>query len=103
MWRMGKSSTSSPAAFASRMRWRTSSSEGVSTGWGRMTTERTVGMPQDTSYGTRTHVEEEISFSREIFRNHPNWPVIDVTNKAIEETASDILRLYKERHNAESL
>jgi regulator of PEP synthase PpsR (kinase-PPPase family) len=58
---------------------------------------RHLGMPEDTSYGTRTHIENEIEYSREIFRKHPNWPVIDVTNKAIEETASDILRLVKER------
>jgi regulator of PEP synthase PpsR (kinase-PPPase family) len=56
-----------------------------------------LGMPEDTSYGTRGHIEREIEYSREIFRKHPNWPVIDVTSKAIEETASDILRLYKER------
>lgn len=59
-----------------------------------------LGMPEDSSYGTRAHIEEEIEYSRQIFRNHPNWPVIDVTAKAIEETASDILRLYKERHAA---
>ena len=56
-----------------------------------------LGMPKDTSYGTREHIEQEIEYSRGIFRDHPNWPVIDVTNKAIEETAADILRLYKER------
>lgn len=56
-----------------------------------------LGMPQDSSYGTRQHIEEELKFSRQIFRDHPNWPVIDVTNKAIEETASDILRIYNER------
>lgn len=56
-----------------------------------------LGMPQDTSYGTRQHIENEIAYSRKIFREHPNWPVIDVTNKAIEETAADILRLYKQR------
>jgi hypothetical protein len=56
-----------------------------------------LGMPEDTSYGTRTHIETEIEYSRRIFRDHPNWPVIDVTSKAIEETAADILRLYKER------
>lgn len=59
---------------------------------------RHLGMPEDTSYGTRTHIENEIEYSREIFRQHPNWPVIDVTNKAIEETAADILRLVKERN-----
>lgn len=62
-----------------------------------------LGMPQDTSYGTRNHIQQEIDYAREIFRAHANWPVIDVTNKAIEETASDILRMYKERHNAEAL
>jgi len=58
---------------------------------------RHLGMPGDSSYGDRTHVEEELEYSRQIFRDHPNWPVIDVTSKAIEETASDILRLYHER------
>ncbi len=56
-----------------------------------------LGMPQDSSYGTRTHIEEEITYARQIFRDNPNWPVIDVTNRAIEETAADILRLYRER------
>jgi regulator of PEP synthase PpsR (kinase-PPPase family) len=58
-----------------------------------------LGMPPDSSYGTRRHIEEELEYSRAIFRAHPNWPVIDVTSKAIEETASDILRIYKERHS----
>jgi len=57
-----------------------------------------LGMPEDSSYGTRDHIEREILYSREVFRKHPQWPVIDVTNKAIEETAADILRLYKERN-----
>jgi hypothetical protein len=56
-----------------------------------------LGMPQDTSYGTRAHIDNELEYSREIFRKHPNWPVIDVTNKAVEETAADILRLYNQR------
>lgn len=56
-----------------------------------------LGMPGDSSYGDRSHVEEEIQYSRGLFREHPNWPVIDVTNRAIEETAADILRLYNER------
>lgn len=56
-----------------------------------------LGMPTDSSYGDRSHIDNEISYSREIFRKHPNWPVIDVTNRAIEETAADILRIYQER------
>jgi hypothetical protein len=61
-----------------------------------------LGMPHDSSYGTRGHIEREISYSREIFRKHPGWPVIDVTAKAVEETAADILRLYKERRRPPS-
>ncbi len=61
-----------------------------------------LGMPEDSSYGTRNHIKNEIDYAREIFRTHPNWPVIDVTNKAIEETASDILRMYRERHSEPS-
>ena len=56
-----------------------------------------LGMPGDSSYGDRAHVDQEIQYSRQIFRDHPNWPVIDVTSKAIEETAADILRMYNER------
>ena len=57
-----------------------------------------LGMPHDSSYGQRAHIENEIAYSREIFRKHANWPVIDVTNRAIEETAADILRIYQERN-----
>src|SRR4051812_46502812 len=56
-----------------------------------------LGMPADSSYAMRDHIQREISYAQEIFRNHPDWPVIDVTNKAIEETASDIVRLHKQR------
>ena len=59
-----------------------------------------LGMPHDSSYGQRAHIENEIAYSREIFRKHANWPVIDVTNRAIEETAADILRIYQERNQS---
>ena len=58
-----------------------------------------LGMPQDSSYGQRAHIDNEIAYAREIFRKHANWPVIDVTNRAIEETAADILRIYTERNS----
>lgn len=57
-----------------------------------------LGMPNDSSYATRQHIVNEINFSRDLFRKNPAWPVIDVTGRAIEETAADILRLYKERN-----
>ncbi len=58
---------------------------------------KNLAMPTDASYGARAHIDSEIAYSREIFRKNPKWPVIDVTNRAIEETAANILRLYRER------
>jgi len=60
-----------------------------------------LGMPSDSSYGTREHIQREIDYAKGIFRAHPDWPVIDVTAKAIEETAADILRLHKQRRHAQ--
>ncbi len=56
-----------------------------------------LGMPVDTNYGLREHVIEELEFANEIFRKHPSWPVIDVTGRAIEETAVIILETLRER------
>ena len=56
-----------------------------------------LGMPSDSSYATRDHILHEIDYAKAIFREHPDWPIIDVTAKAIEETAADILRLHKQR------
>jgi hypothetical protein len=62
-----------------------------------------LGMPPDSSYGMREHIQRELAFSQEVFRKHPHWPVIDVTGKAIEESAADILRIHKQRGRAGTL
>jgi len=55
-----------------------------------------LGMPVDTSYGMRDHVKSELEFAHTIFRRHPDWMIINVTNRAIEETATVILEYSKE-------
>lgn len=55
-----------------------------------------LGMPPDANYGIREHVRTELEFAHEIFRKHPDWHVLDVTNRAIEETATIILEYFKE-------
>jgi regulator of PEP synthase PpsR (kinase-PPPase family) len=59
-----------------------------------------LGMPTDASYGLREQVKAELEYARRIFRDHPTWPVIDVTGRAIEETAVIILESLKERDEA---
>jgi regulator of PEP synthase PpsR (kinase-PPPase family) len=56
-----------------------------------------LGMPMDASYGLRDQVKQELDYARQIFAEHPGWPVIDVTGRAIEETAVIILESLKER------
>ena len=56
-----------------------------------------LGMPGDASYGMREHVRAELEHAHGIFRGHPEWMIVDVTNRAIEETATIILEAYKER------
>ena len=58
---------------------------------------RQLGMPQETNYAMREHVRQELEFGNQLFRAHPDWPVVDVTGRAIEETAVIILETIKER------
>ena len=59
-----------------------------------------LGMPEDANYGLREHVRAELEFANSIFRDRPGWTVIDVSGRAIEETATIILELFKERDEA---
>jgi regulator of PEP synthase PpsR (kinase-PPPase family) len=58
---------------------------------------RRLGMPAETNYAMREHVRQELDFAATLFRTHPEWPVVDVTGRAIEETAVIILEHLKER------
>jgi len=62
-----------------------------------------LGMPVDASYGLTEQVKEELGYAMQIFRQHPHWPVIDVTGRAIEETAVIILETLKEREHSAAI
>jgi regulator of PEP synthase PpsR (kinase-PPPase family) len=57
--------------------------------------ERLVRMGRDPAgdYASLQNIREEIEWSRELFARNRRWPVFDVTNKALEETASEIERV----------
>ncbi|OIP30848.1 MAG: hypothetical protein AUK47_23955 [Deltaproteobacteria bacterium CG2_30_63_29] len=56
-----------------------------------------LGLPPDSEYAMREHVMEELRFARKLFSRNPTWPIIDVTTKAVEETANIIVSLYETR------
>ena len=49
-------------------------------------------------YASEAKIIEEIEWATNIFRKNKRWPVYNVTNKALEETASDILKLINMRN-----
>lgn len=57
-------------------------------------TSRLLNMRQSprSTYADYQKVEDEINFCRQLYRRHPQWFVIDVTHKSVEEAASEILR-----------
>jgi regulator of PEP synthase PpsR (kinase-PPPase family) len=59
-----------------------------------------LGMSVDAAYGLKEQVKQELEYAQRIFAKHPQWPVIDVTGRAIEETAVIILESLKERDEA---
>ena len=53
-------------------------------------------------YATTEHVKNELIYARRIFNKHPGWTTIEVTNKPIEEIASEILLIVKSQKKKSS-
>ena len=58
---------------------------------------RNLGLTTNSNYGHIEHIYMELEYAHEIFRKNPTWPVIDVTRRAIEESATVILKIFDER------
>jgi hypothetical protein len=56
-----------------------------------------MGMERGAEYADLEQIKLELTWARDYFRKHPEWTIVDVTRRAIEETASDILAHYTER------
>ncbi|XP_077221037.1 putative pyruvate, phosphate dikinase regulatory protein, chloroplastic [Tasmannia lanceolata] len=49
------------------------------------------------NYSEMEHVRKELEFANKIFAQNPVWPIIEVTGKAVEETAAVVVRIYHDR------
>ena len=47
-------------------------------------------------YADKAHILQEMHYSQEIFEKH-RWPVVNVTDRALEETAGEVIRIIKAR------
>ncbi len=60
---------------------------------------KAMGLSAGSSYASLERINQELEYANVIFREI-GCPVIDVSNKAVEETANQILRLLAERRAA---
>jgi regulator of PEP synthase PpsR (kinase-PPPase family) len=63
----------------------------------RQTRMETLGMAPGNDYGELPQIRRELEHAKSIYAAHPGWTVIDITRKAVEETASTVLEAYRER------
>lgn len=58
---------------------------------------RSMGVASASNYDDRDYILAELEYAAALFKSHPDWPLIDVTNKAVEETAATILTQLQNR------
>ncbi|MCO4792143.1 MAG: kinase/pyrophosphorylase [Bacteriovoracaceae bacterium] len=59
-----------------------------------------LGAGQHTGdYANQSKVVQEIEYAEDLFEQNKRWPVFNITGKAIEETAAEIMKLLNMRKN----
>lgn len=48
-------------------------------------------------YASMAHIAQEIEYAEKLFKENRRWPVFNVTERALEETASEIVRVIAAR------
>jgi regulator of PEP synthase PpsR (kinase-PPPase family) len=56
-----------------------------------------LGQEEGGEYASLDKVLEEIDYADQLYRKNKRWPVFNVTGKALEETASEIIKLMVSR------
>lgn len=59
-----------------------------------------LGLAEDDEYGDLRRVRQELEWAKQVYAKHPGWTVLDITGKAIEETAGAILERFRARYEA---
>jgi regulator of PEP synthase PpsR (kinase-PPPase family) len=48
-------------------------------------------------YASQEHILKELDYASELFKKNKKWPVFNVTDRALEETATEIIRVVSTR------
>ncbi|KAL6656672.1 hypothetical protein ACP70R_004452 [Stipagrostis hirtigluma subsp. patula] len=64
----------------------------------RKTRAKTLGFDgYKSNYAEMEHVRQELNHANKIFAQNPMWPVIEVTGRAVEETAAIVVSIHHDR------
>jgi regulator of PEP synthase PpsR (kinase-PPPase family) len=55
------------------------------------------GQDPGSEYASREHIHTEIEYANDIFKKNKRWPVFNVTDRALEETAAEIIKIVATR------
>jgi len=58
---------------------------------------KTMGVGSKSSYGDMGHILAELDWANSIFESNDEWPLIDITERAVEETAAIIINIMNDR------
>ncbi|HVO65762.1 MAG TPA: kinase/pyrophosphorylase, partial [Syntrophales bacterium] len=61
----------------------------------RMSRLRHIKQSTRSSYTEYEMVESELAYVKRLYRENPKWLVVDMTNKAIEEAAAEIMQKFQ--------
>ncbi len=61
-----------------------------------------LGQDLSSDYASFQYINKELEYANEIFSKNRRWPVFDVTEKALEETATEITKLIASRQGISS-
>jgi [pyruvate, water dikinase]-phosphate phosphotransferase / [pyruvate, water dikinase] kinase len=61
-----------------------------------------LGQDLSSDYASFKYIGEELEYANSIFAKNRRWPVFDVTEKALEETATEITKLIASRRGISS-
>lgn len=57
------------------------------------------GQDPGSEYASREHIFKEIEYATGLFKQNRRWPVFNITDRALEETAAEIVKIVASRMN----
>jgi len=54
-----------------------------------------LGLSSDAKYADPVKIADEIEWCEQFYEQHPKWRIVDISNKAIEEAAVNIVNAYQ--------